>query len=269
MGLLKQLSGNNYISVNKTMIKLFGLEEAVMLGELCFEYDYWETENKLIDGAFFYCTIAKMEENTGLTEYQQRKAIKSLENAGIIKTCLKGIPATRYFEIVEDKLLKNLTSSSEKTKELVPKKLSSSNNIYNKNKNNNTISKDIVENSRLIPKPNLYSKCVALIHDYTTNDELSKALIEYLKVRLEMKDKPLYVNSWKGLLNKLDREFDEHERLSVVYQSIERGYASFFPVNTSKSNNTARDIEHLTESNPRGNKEKLKEDIANGNVTRF
>ena len=46
-----------------------------------------------------------------------------------------------------------------------------------------------------------------------------------------MKDKPLYANSWKGLLNKLEREFPEKDRIGVVFQSIERGYASFFPVN--------------------------------------
>ena len=84
---------------------------------------------------------------------------------------------------------------------------------------------------------NLYTKCVSLVNDYTTDEKLHKALIDYLRVRLEMKNKPLYTNSWKGLLNKLDRDFDASERLQVVYQSIERGYASFFPVN-SYSNNT-------------------------------
>lgn len=83
---------------------------------------------------------------------------------------------------------------------------------------------------------NLYTKCVSLVNDYTTDEKLHKALIDYLRVRLEMKDKPLYTNSWKGLLNKLDRDFDASERLQVVYQSIERGYASFFPINSYSSN---------------------------------
>ena len=105
---------------------------------------------------------------------------------------------------------------------------------------NKTNSKELVENFELIPKPkkdNLYTKCVSLINDFTTNDELHSALVDYLQVRLEMKDKPLYANSWKGLLNKLNRDFGEHERLAVVRQSIERGYASFFPVSTYRKNN--------------------------------
>lgn len=87
-------------------------------------------------------------------------------------------------------------------------------------------------------KPNLYSKCMAEINSRNYDDKLRTTLIEYLDLRLQMKDKPLYANSWKGLLNKLEREFSERDRLQVVYQSIERGYASFFPVNKgfNKSN---------------------------------
>lgn len=85
-------------------------------------------------------------------------------------------------------------------------------------------------------KQSLYSKCLADINSRNYNEILKTALIDYLNVRLQIKDKPLYANSWKGLLNKLEREFDEKDRLQVVYQSIERGYASFFPVNKGKSN---------------------------------
>jgi hypothetical protein len=111
----------------------------------------------------------------------------------------------------------------------------------NTKKVNNTNSKELVQNfdfggKQKPKKENLYTKCVSLINDYTTDEKLRKALIDYLRVRLEMKDKPLYTNSWKGLLNKLDRDFDASERLQVVYQSIERGYASFFPVNSYSNN---------------------------------
>ena len=83
--------------------------------------------------------------------------------------------------------------------------------------------------------PSLFMKCSSLIEDFTDNEELKKALMHYLRVRLEIKDKPLYANSWKGLLNKLNREFSTtEEKLETVYQSIERGYASFFPVGTKK-----------------------------------
>ena len=91
--------------------------------------------------------------------------------------------------------------------------------------------KDILKHSKTV-KTSLYSKCLAQIDSRNYNTDLHNALVDYLKVRLQIKDKPLYENSWKGLLNKLDRDFSKSERLQVVYQSIERGYASFFPVSS-------------------------------------
>lgn len=85
------------------------------------------------------------------------------------------------------------------------------------------------------PSQSLYSKCIAQIDSRDYNTDLHNALVDYLQVRLQIKDKQLYANSWKGLLNKLERDFtNDEERLQSVYQSIERGYASFFPVNSSR-----------------------------------
>ena len=47
-----------------------------------------------------------------------------------------------------------------------------------------------------------------------------------------MKDKPLYTNMWKGMLNKLCELADDdivlYER--IIKQSIEKGYLSFYPI---------------------------------------
>ena len=59
-------------------------------------------------------------------------------------------------------------------------------------------------NSSTRPKnKSLYSKCVEEITLYTQELELHNLLVKYLNLRLEMKDKPLYFNQWKGMLNKL------------------------------------------------------------------
>lgn len=125
------------------------------------------------------------------------------------------------------------------------------------NSNSKTNSKELVEDckssdnfsfgSKKPSSSNLYTKCISLIDNYTTNSELRSALIEYLKLRLEMKDVPLYANSWKGLLNKLNRDFGTSERLAVVRQSIERGYKSFFPLNNHnvKIHNVEHDVKSV------------------------
>ena len=36
------LANNGYIIVNKVLIRKLGLECAILIGELCSEYSYWE-----------------------------------------------------------------------------------------------------------------------------------------------------------------------------------------------------------------------------------
>ena len=97
------------------------------------------------------------------------------------------------------------------------------------------------KNSTRPKKQSLYSKCVAEIDLFTQDLKLHDLLVKYITLRLEMKDKPLYYNQWKGMLSKLADIIKENPNMSyedVVTQSIERGYASFFPVNSyNKSKN--------------------------------
>lgn len=247
-GIAKLLSTDGFIQVNKALIKKFGLHEAVMLGELCAEYVYWQNANKLVDDEWFFSTRQNIEENTGLSEHFQRKALATLTAANIIEIKKKGVPATNYYRIDYDQLLMALTSSCQRREPLDVDGVDLNNNKQTKINNKPNNSKELLQNppsehehftfgKSKDKKPNLYSKCISLIDDYTTDRNLREVLIEYLKIRIEMKDKPLYLGVWKGLLNKLDREFDAGERVAVVRQSIERGYASFFPVNSSFSRN--------------------------------
>ena len=43
------LSSDGYIQVNKELIKSVGLAEAIIVGELCAEYNYWQINNLLED----------------------------------------------------------------------------------------------------------------------------------------------------------------------------------------------------------------------------
>jgi len=85
-------------------------------------------------------------------------------------------------------------------------------------------------------KPSLYEKCVQEIDNFTHSLVERTCLIEYLELRLAMKDKPIYgVSQWKGILNKLNELVKSGEDIQkVIKQSIEKGYASFYPVSSSK-----------------------------------
>lgn len=236
MSLISILASRNHISVNKSLIKAFGLDEAVLLGELCSEYDAWESGGKLEDG-MFYSSVENITENTGLSAYEQRQAIKSLENAGILSTELKGLPARKYFKICETKLLNFLQLDVKNRNSSI---LANSNiDIANKKdiENTNVFSTHSDEQMFLSdsPKPkrkNLYQQCVDLINDFTEDKEVRELLVDYLKVRLEQ-GKCFGANTFKGMLKKLRKLTESKaEVLQIIQQAIDRQYLTFYPVKT-------------------------------------
>ena len=154
-------------------------------------------------------------------------------------------------------------------------------------KQNNTNSKELVQNSdfqfgKTKSKPkkdNLYTKCINLIDDYDFAcwGNIRKLLIDYLDYRISVKDKPLYTNMWKGMLNKLcelcDDSVDMYEQ--VIKRSIERGYLSFYPISTYakdtgiQSESGARHVPRMTEEDYEEEERRLAELEAKGVQVRF
>jgi len=132
------LSSTAFLIVNKQLAKQVGLKGAVLLADLISKEEYF-IANGMTDGWFFN-TAKNIEEDTCLTSHQQRKAIKSLKELGIIETKVVGIPAKQHFKIIENKLLSYFNTSCEETAKLVVKKTQTINKNNNKNNNNNNIS---------------------------------------------------------------------------------------------------------------------------------
>ena len=115
------LSTDAFIQVNKKLIKEFGLHEAILIAELYSERKYWREhkgitfkENKNGElREYWYSTRENLEENTGLTPYYQRDALKHLEDIGIIEARMMNVPAKKHYAIVDSQLLKALTASDE------------------------------------------------------------------------------------------------------------------------------------------------------------
>lgn len=221
------LSTDGYIQVNRKLIKVLGLHEAIIIGELCSEYTYWKNSGNLVEDSF-YSTRDNIEEHTGLSEHLQRKAIENLIKSDILSVVKRGIPAKNYYKIDFDKLLNTLRTSCQSCRQQDIDSVD-----INKHKETNIEKEDIFINKNTeeffgkvkSTKKSLYDKCYDQILEFTNNVGLIDALTSYLQMRLQMKDKPLYANSWKGMLNKLAKMDNQ---LEVVNTSIERGWASFF-----------------------------------------
>lgn len=128
-------------------------------------------------------------------------------------------------------------------------------------------------------KETLYTKCLAMIDDFIGKHNAGRVvrerLIEYLNFRVSVKDKPLYTNMWKGMLNKLN----ELHKLGYGYEPIikyclERGYLSFYPPagmygSNIKSESGSRHVPRMTEEDYKREAEHLAELEAQGEQVRF
>ena len=119
------------------------------------------------------------------------------------------------------------------------------NNISNNKKvNNNTLSKDKVENFLKhddIVKPkklSLWDKCVSEINDFTDDEILREWLTEFLKMCLDNSKEsgtPFYTNTFKGKLNKLKQlSTDNYIQRKIVMQTLDNGWAGFYALKEEK-----------------------------------
>lgn len=248
-GISKLLSTNGFIQVNKALIKKLGLHEAILIGEFCAEYNYWEERNMLDDG-YFYSTRDNIEENTGLSEHYQRKALSTLYELGIITIEKRGLPAKNYYKINFDVLLSIIEESScQRRRQQDTESVNLNNNKQTKSKKENkNSSKEELQSGNFQfgskqskpKKESLFTKCInqidAFVDRNNCDNSVRRKLISYLNFRLEVKDKPLYTNMWKGLLNKLETLNKEgYDYETVISYSLERGYLSFYAPNNFSS----------------------------------
>ena len=104
------LMSSNYYTLNKQIVKELGIESAFLLTILI------EASDGLSDNeGWFYQTIEKIGELTGLGRHKQDKIIKELIDLKILEQKNKGVPCKRYFkvnyEMIENLVFQNRQSS--------------------------------------------------------------------------------------------------------------------------------------------------------------
>ena len=145
--LIDLLSNTGYIIVNKEIIKKIGLHEAILLGELCSEYIYWKKKYETVN-EFFYSTRENIEENTGLSAYQQRTAISNENEKSSSENVIQQV-----VKKINNKALNNFRTSYEEILQHDVKEVN-----INNNKNNNKENKIdglfnfIINNKKEIPE---------------------------------------------------------------------------------------------------------------------
>lgn len=238
MSILHLLASDSFITVNRNIAFSLGLDEAIILGELASEHNYYSINGGLQPDGSFYSTVQNIEERTTIKEKRQRAALKNLSNSGIITITVKGLPARRYIKINEEVVAamflnnnsRNDGDSSAEMAEVATPNGQGNNNITNNNSNNDTETKrEESKTARRQPKASFD----ALIKQYSKGDpEVERLLGEWLKVRkakrAAMTDYAIELN-----LKKLDNLAAESCMSVTEYlkEVICRGWNAFYAIN--------------------------------------
>ena len=84
----KSLFNDHHNNLSVPMIRLFGLDAAVLLSEIYSQWRIKQKKDKYIDRINLY--VASTQFNTGLSPIRQRKALKVLSDYGIISVSIWG-----------------------------------------------------------------------------------------------------------------------------------------------------------------------------------
>lgn len=217
MILASLLSSSSFIMTNKILIKAVGTDAAIILGELCSEYNYWEQRGELKDKYWFYSTRENIEDNTGLSEHKQRIAINKLLQMELIETKRMGIPCKTYYKLNEINILNCYNATQKKSIEV--SKNSVVENLDNKTLNNSSTSDenfkeqdvqnlDINNNNKNNNKDHTHEQCS------------SEEKIEYAKL-VTMTEK-----EYQDLINNYGQEMTHQliEQLSLYKQANGKRY---------------------------------------------
>lgn len=107
--ILKLIASNGFISYNKIIARTFGVHEAIVLGELCSIYSYFNYKE-------FYINQERISNDTALSVKQIRTALTNLVDSEIIEVTKKGLPCKNWYTI-NGKLLNSLLSNENKNQE--------------------------------------------------------------------------------------------------------------------------------------------------------
>ena len=245
MILASLLSSSSFIMTNKILIKAVGTDAAIILGELCSEYNYWEQRDELLNGKWFYSTRENIEDNTGLSEYRQRVAINKLIKIGLVETKKMGIPCKIYYKLNEMNILncyrdtqenllkspknsvpknlgnKNLKSDVTRNEEIEQQDIENFDINNNKNKNNENHTHElspIEEKKEYATQVKMTEKEYQDLID-TYGENMTKQLIEQLSLYKQAKGKS-YESDYAAILYWVTERVRELEKKDANYKEF-------------------------------------------------
>ena len=167
-------------------------------------------------------------EDTCLTEYAVRKAVKELKELNLISVIKKGLPAKYYYKINTTSVLELLSTSGNENDTTGENEKPSTNN----NKNNNKIKNNNKED---------------LLDGFSWSEKVKAMVYVWLGYKKEKGQtyKPVGLNALLKKVEKWQNEFGEEYVISAIDSSITNNYAGLFPAKQQyKPQNTQNYAHH-------------------------
>lgn len=242
--LLSLLDKDGYITMNKIILRALGIDATLLFGELVSEYIYYYKNDMLTEDGYFFSKSESIEENTTLSPYRQREALRILKAKNLVELVFRGVPAKNYFTINEE-ALEVFLNSDFKNFEGKPSKGSSLQNIsqpalknFEGSLNNNSEKiilndscnlEDKKENKQIINKSSKLTGLQALeILKPDLNSEVYETLKSFIDMRKTIK-KPITGYALKLLIERLSKfSTDPKKQVEILNQSILNGWQDVF-----------------------------------------
>ena len=108
--LFNLFASDNFCAYNRKISNIIGLNPAILLSELLNKFQFFEKNQDLTkfadkEGGWFYLLSETIRERTSLSLQEQKTALKILVKAGLVSYIIKGLPAKRFFQLNERRLV--------------------------------------------------------------------------------------------------------------------------------------------------------------------
>lgn len=237
------LKPSGYVVVNKKLMKILGIDGALLFGELLSEYDYYLEHDQLTDDDCFFSKAENIENNISMSAYRQREAIKTLKSYGLVDVELRGVPAKNYYRLnisnIQDFLnsdVKNFdnkiltTVSSEKLLDPDVKNFDNSYKNNNIEKINNICVSEVKKEAKQKDVKNLSPLKALEVYkeEFDLSPEIVEALREFIDMRRRNKNNITALGLRRDLLKLFKLSTDPEEQLKIIYKSIDKCWKGFF-----------------------------------------
>jgi len=243
---LQAFSSGAFLSVNKTLLRHYGPEPALILSNWIDKQIYFKARFPKNDG-WFFLTHEQQREQLGVTDHAIRKVKKLLRKDGILETKQMGIPAKEWYKIniwalvtlLGQDLMDSLGQGN--MNPLGQEDMNSlglikeNKNKENKNKENKEKDKDLKNSPKELILENLPQ-------EWKDNDKFISTLEDYVLHRKEIRQSitPL---SGRRLANKFIK-YSPQVVIKAIEQSIENGWTGVFPEDDNGNNGNGKKPPH-------------------------